>query len=402
MTAREYELATLVAIILPPIVIFLWSNPIAIMLAVVSFIFICDMARRYYSASTPRCEWFFLVLAAVVGAVSFILEGSFTYPLRIMALLMLARFVASLYVTATKRETDAEVHKETDKVRGQFAGEIRAKTRQIDQLESDSQRKSRVISEKDALITQKDELLTKTNADLKRQSEDMRTLKADNERYRKLVDGFKAQNEELARLEAQLETLSSENQEIRAAAQQKIDELSKQIATNVSHFDSKKYNECLAEYRAKFSYFPDDVLETIVTGVLMKEYLSLAEKVEKSYEMSMFCILKSVETIMFSMYATPRLRSYVKDYNRSRGRKPGNEPSFSELCKIIELDAGNDWRPGFARDLNIVRKARNRVMHKDLAKAVDYEQLHTILFDGADGGMLVYLNQKLAQLRSEH
>lgn len=218
------------------------------------------------------------------------------------------------------------------------------------------------------------------------------------ERCRKLRMDFLSQQTEMEKLQSALDSLDSENKELRAQMLGKIEALYEKLAGSVNWFDHEKYEAYKVRYKARYAGFPEGIVDNIVTGILAKEYLKLSEVIEKSYEASMFFLLKSVEAIMFSIYEKPRFRTYKKKYGKSKYNN--GQVNFKDICNIVELDEGHDWYEGFADELNIIRKARNLTMHKDLAKEADYPQIDAILF-GTDKktGMLDYLNQKLMELQ---
>lgn len=85
--------------------------------------------------------------------------------------------------------------------------------------------------ELEKLLAQKDAELSKVNAE--------------NARYKKLIESFESQRGELERLRQRLEALDSENRENRREAQQKVAELSQQLASSINQFEPERYADCI-------------------------------------------------------------------------------------------------------------------------------------------------------------
>lgn len=452
MSKRKFELLNMLAVVFPALLLFLWENPVTILSVAVGIGFMIKIANEYYTEHKVEIEWPCIPLAVVVLGISFYWELSTSYALECLAVLLIIRFAISAYfaqrVGETKEAVDTAVVTTTTKVKGEYQGKIdeqnkkietqkgqikglqddnNAKDEKIAQAKEDINRKDRTIKAGEAALIQTKTELARTNqklevstvrlgqaqeqlvntqeklrdksAQVNTLERDNQRIKAENERLQKKLAGFEQQHDEMAK---QIKLLDSENKEIRSQAQQKIDALSRQFSQDVNRFDHTKYEKCLNDCRQKYQNFPKDVLETIATGVLMKEYLSQAEMIRKSYEMSLFCMLKSVETIVFKIYENPRLKGYIKAYFKSKPKQnPNKEPTFAELCNVVELNTGHDWRDGFADELNKVRVVRNKIMHKNSANEVEnYDEIYDILMVGGKrAAMLAYLNQKLMELR---
>lgn len=334
------------------------------------------LAMRYYSLDKFETEWIVLLFAAVVFVlgvilpyiVSYILANffperasllpNFVLPLNvkvfiwIMALLVAWRFVASRYYFEKWSEIKA--------------------------------------------------IIEETIQDLQISFDDER------EKWGGTLNELAEKQNRIEELQAEKEEILAENQrkvdELNAETQRKLDEMGKQMTQNVSASDRSRYEKFLASCHKQFSNFPDDVQKTIATGMMMKEYLTKLENLAKSYEMCMFCIFRSVEAVIFSIYEFPKLNGYLTEYLRSCNRNL----DFAAVCAVVKRDKGHDWPNGFGDKLDEVRRIRNGIVHKKEGKrratvsVHDYSRVYDMLMGrGIRPGMLAQMNKKLMELRQK-
>lgn len=439
MSEFEYNLGNTVVVLLTCAGVHFLPTAPALLLVLSALVFQSVASQKYSRENDVKVEYHFLIVACVLGAVSFWMPPNIRGSVVTASGLVLTLFAFSVIYRGERDETEKAVEDAVTEIKGKMEGrmadlvgelenrlehavsEEEAARREALLRERLTEEQSRELGELEARYARKIAALqsekdSKSEAEIRRieQNKDIEInkIKAQTnelinryveeykgkiERKNRELDRLRESNADLLRENSDQKKLISEHKNAISAREEMMRELNRKLSETLLEKEKaeaenrllernikiindrfpEEYKQKKASLQKKYKHIKNtEVLDFITTGEIHYEISRQIR--EGDYSAIVIEYAKSVETLFIDILKARHLY------------KPGDEKlALFDLMKEY-IDKGNYasiWDSEFREKLDRVRKIRNPAAHKETVSYEDAMRIRTIVLGGGERGI---------------